>query len=182
VKQAGSAAFAALALVCADAYADTGVNDQTLSQSFQLRAVVSEGCILGSGTADTASFGTISFGQFGRLPTNVDRASNSEFGSIVIQCTPGIGLRIAIGPGVGTTTIAGGRYLTKGAERLRYQLYQDAGYQNVWGDGSNGGTAMSLVSPPGGLATVPVYARLFSTATMPSAGIYRDTVLVTVTY
>jgi spore coat protein U-like protein len=162
--------------------ADTGVNDQTLSQSFRLQAVVTSGCILGAGSTDVASFGTIGFGQFGRLDSNVDRVSSANSGSIVIQCTPGIPLSIAIGAGTGTTAIAGGRYLTKGSERLRYQLYQDANFQTVWGDSGNGGPPLSLNMPASGLSTLQVYARLFSTSVMPSAGIYRDTVLVTVTY
>nr|WP_276583968.1 spore coat U domain-containing protein [Pseudomonas sp. RIT-PI-AD] len=164
--------------------ADTGTNELSLAQSFQLRAAVVAGCLLGSGASDTTTFGTLSFGQFSSLPSDVSLSSTLGSGSIVMQCTPGLAVSIALNAGLNASgSIAGGRYLAKGSERLRYQLFQDAAYSTVWGDNSNGGTSMSLTFPAsGGTLAYPVYARLFAVATMPSAGLYSDTVTVTISY
>ncbi|MGG2398009.1 spore coat U domain-containing protein [Pseudomonas sp. SH1-B] len=165
--------------------ADTGVNDQIVSQSFQLRAEIVPGCLLGTGASDATSFGNMSFGQISNLPSNLDIVSTPGNGSIILQCSPGTAVSLSLNAGLNTggAGIGTGRYLARGTERLRYQLYQDAARSVVWGDDSNGGTRMSINFPGGGASqTYAVYARLFSVSPMPSAGIYTDTITVTVSY
>jgi spore coat protein U-like protein len=171
-----------LCLLSATGRADTGVNDTPITKAFVVKAAIANGCILGSGAADVTSYGNISFGQVSLLPSNVDVTSATGAGSILLQCTPGTSLTIGISAGLNATNISGGRFLIKGAETLRYQLYQDTG-TTIWGNGTNGGTVKSLTFPAG-TATVayPVFARLFAVTPMPSAGIYSDTVTVTITY
>jgi len=70
------------------AHGDTGVNDQIVSQSFQLRAEIVPGCLLGTGGSDATTFGNISFGQISTLPANLDTASTPGNGSIVLQSPP----------------------------------------------------------------------------------------------
>lgn len=163
--------------------ADTGTNELRVDRLFQVRAVVTQGCLLGSGASDLSSYGTISFGQISNLNSAVNRTSTPGGGSIVLQCTPGTRLTIGIGSGANAGSVSGGRFLTMGTERLRYQLYQDAAFSTVWGDGSNGAAALSTTFPAaGGTQSYPVYARLFNVTPMPSAGIYSDVVTVTISY
>ncbi|WP_233282042.1 Csu type fimbrial protein [Pseudomonas mangiferae] len=180
----GVAGAVLASLLAGRAMADTGTNELTVSQSFQLRAQVVSGCLLGTGASDVTTFGTLSFGQFASLPGDVNRVTTAGTGSIVLQCTPGMAVSIALNTGLNATaTVTAGRYLANGSERLRYQLYQDAAYNTVWGDATNGGTALSVTFPSSGVAqTYPVYARLFAVTPMPSAGLYSDTVTVTITY
>ncbi|MEK1940200.1 MAG: spore coat U domain-containing protein [Pseudomonas sp.] len=172
----------ALCLLSLFSRADTGTNEIPINKAFLVKAAIVNGCILGSGAADVTSYGSINFGQVSLLPSNVDVTSSNGAGSILLQCTPGTTLTIGLSAGLNTSNIAAGRFLIKGAETLRYQLYQDSG-TTIWGNGSNGGTVKSLTFPAGS-ATVayPVFARLFAVTPMPSAGIYSDTVTVTVTY
>lgn len=170
-------------LAVLDVLADTGTNELRVDRQFQVRAVITAGCLLGSGGSDVSSYGNINFGQISSLGSPVNRTSTPGSGSIVLQCTPGIPLTIGIGSGANTSSVAGGRFLAKGSERLRYQLYKDSAFSNVWGDGNNGATALSATFPSaGGTQSFPVYARLFSVTPMPSAGIYSDVVTVTVSY
>lgn len=163
--------------------ADTGTNELRVDRLFQVRAVVTQGCLLGSGASDLSSYGTISFGQISSLNSPVNRTSTPGSGSIVLQCTPGTPLTIGIGSGANTGSVSAGRFLAKGSERLRYQLYQDSTFSTVWGDGSNGAAPLSSTFPAaGGTQSYPVYARLFNVTPMPSAGIYSDVVTVTVSY
>ncbi|UXY53875.1 Csu type fimbrial protein [Pseudomonas tohonis] len=163
--------------------ADTGTNELQITQLFEIKAAVTAGCVLGSGSSDVTTYGSINFGQVSTLPSDVTRVSTVGNGSIQLQCTPGTALTIAINAGLNTASVSGGRYMIKGAETLRYQLYKDAGYSAVWGDGSNGATALSVnYSATSGTQSYPIYARLFAVGSMPSAGIYNDTVTVTVSY
>ncbi|WP_313517625.1 spore coat U domain-containing protein [Pseudomonas sp.] len=171
--------LAALTCLPLAARADTGSNELTLTSSFQLSASVQAGCVLGSGSADATSFGSIDFGQLAGLGADVKAASSVSGGSIQLQCTPGTDLTISLNNGA--NGVSGVRYMAKGSERLRYQLYQDASYSTVWGD-QNAGTPMSMTFPAGGTLSLPVYARLFATSPLPSAGLYSDVVTVTVTY
>jgi spore coat protein U-like protein len=161
-------------------WANTGVNDQSTTQSFQISAHVEPGCVLGSGATDTNSFGTINFGRLGQLATDLNVTSTSGSGSVVLQCTPDTPIAIAID--AGRNGRAGERHLAKGSESLRYQLYQDSAFSIVWGDNSGVGQVMSMSFPSTGAQTLPIYARLFRAAVLPSAGIYTDVVTVTVTY
>ncbi|MBX9334084.1 spore coat U domain-containing protein, partial [Serratia marcescens] len=67
------------------------------------------------------------------------------------------------------------------SETLVYQLYQDANYAVLWGDGGNGG-AVQTVSSTGSTQEIKIYASLMASSTLPTSGTYNDTVLVTVSY
>lgn len=162
------------------ALANTGTNEQSTSQSFQVSASVEPGCILGPGAADTTNFGTIDFGRLGQIAADIKVVSSSGNGSVVLQCTPDTPISIAIDSGLHGSGAS--RYLAKGNETLRYQLYQDEAFSVVWGDNRGAGVAMSITFPPSGAQTLPIYARLFRETALPSAGIYTDVVTVTVTY
>lgn len=171
-----------LLLAAAAAFADTGTNELSVVRpAFVVKAGIAAGCLLGAGSSDVTTYGNISFGQITTLPSNIDVTSAVGAGSIQLQCTPGTPLTIALGTGVNSSNISTGRFLAKGAETLRYQLYQDSG-TTIWGNGTNGTTVKSLTFPVGGTQTYSVFARLFAVTPMPSAGIYSDTVVVTVTY
>ncbi|MGY4531734.1 spore coat protein U-like protein [Pseudomonas sp. TE3786] len=169
-------------LPCASVVADTGLNELNVTKTFFVRAAIARGCLLGSGASDVTTYGNINFGQVASLSADVPVTSTVGAGSIQVQCTPGTSLTIGISTGAHTANVSGGRYLAKGSELLRYQLFQNSG-TTIWGDGSNGATAMSLTVPVGAATlTYPVYARLFAVTPMPSAGIYTDTVVVTVSF
>ncbi|PLR40497.1 spore coat protein U [Chimaeribacter coloradensis] len=164
--------------------ADTGVDDLSKSQVFTLSATLVNGCVLGSGSADVTTFGTLNFGNVPSLDTPVDVVSSQGSGSIVLKCTPGTPVTLALGNGNNVTgSISAGRRLIKAetGETLAYQLYQNAARTTVWGNGSNGGTTLVL-SATGAVQEYKIYARLLNTVTLPSAGTYSDSVLVTVTY
>lgn len=170
-------------LVWTAAQADSGLDELSVTQSFQLSATVIPGCLLGSGGSDSSSFGSLDFGQLGNLDSDMQLTSSLGAGSIVLQCTPGTALSIALDSGSYSSDVSAGRFLGKGSERLRYQIYQDAGNTTVWGDSGNGGMRMDISFPlSGGVQSYPLYARLFGVSPLPSAGIYSDTVTVTINY
>nr|WP_279432901.1 spore coat protein U domain-containing protein [Pseudomonas aeruginosa] len=139
------------------------------------------GCAFGTAISNNAyDLGTLSFGTLGNLASPVNVASSSGAGSIVLTCTPGMTVSVALDYGVNGGS-SNQRYLKRvsGNETLAYQLYQDAAYSQVWG---NGALARTIANFPASTQTYTVYARLFAVGSLPSAGNYRDTVTVTLSF
>lgn len=152
-----------------------------VSRSFQVQAVVANGCVFGTTMTSSASdLGTIDFGTVTDLASGRLAASSVGNGSIVLTCTPGMTVRIALGNGLNGSSTSD-RLLKRvgGTETLAYQLFQDAGYSIVWGAGTEAVTigAASTVSQ-----TYTVFARLLPRSDVPTAGEYRDTVVVELSY
>lgn len=161
--------------------ATSSVLAATVSDSFQVSAVIENGCTFGSKTdADDFHFGIIDFGEHSAINGNVDVASSNGAGSLSVTCTPGSTVAIALDYGINGGN-SSARYLINGAgnRTLAYQLYQDAGYSRMWGAGA---AAVSVTSFPASTETFTVYARLFPVSQPPPADTYTDTITVTLTY
>lgn len=113
----------------------------------------------------------IDFGTTGILAGNVDAE-----GKINVTCTQGSDYTIALDNGQnGNGPTA--RQMAKGAERISYGLYRDPGRSQPWGSGSSEANGKGSSNSQ----SWPVYGRVPPQAT-PSAGIYSDIVVVTVSY
>lgn len=152
----------------------------TTTDSFQVNATITSGCAFGTGeSSGTTDFGTLSFGTMSTISNNVNVASSSGSGSIVVTCTPGTAISIALDYGEHGGS-AGSRYMTNGSgSAIGYQLYQDAAHSNVWGTGS---LSFSVASFPTTPQTYTVYGRLSATEKLPASGTYVDNVTVTLAY
>lgn len=131
---------------------------------FTVNATVSANCVI--------SILNVDFGSTGALNTNRDAN-----GQVSVRCTPGAVYIVGLNGGLsGSPPTA--RLMTQGAETVTYGLYRDAARSQPWGD-----TPGSTVSGTGtgALQNLTVHGRVPPQAT-PSAGIYSDTVVVTVTY
>jgi spore coat protein U-like protein len=78
------------------------------------------------------------------------------------------------------------RTLLSGANSLNYNLYYDAGYTQVRGNGTGGsstGSASITLTPaqPTGQAQGTIYGRILASQDV-APGSYLDTIIVTVTY
>lgn len=165
-------------------YADTGVDNLSLSKPIAVNAKVFSGCSLGRGASDVSQFGTINFGTLSSLENNIDVVSTENLGSIIIKCNPNTHVNIALNSGSHVSgSINSGRKLKNAItnETLLYQLFQNSGFSTIWGNGSNGGSTLAITTN-GSVQEYPVYARLFSNSILPSAGTYSDTVTVTINY
>ena len=117
---------------------------------------------------------TVDFGSNGVLAGTIDGA-----GSLSVQCTNTTPYVVSLGLGTGTgVLLPTARKMTKGTETVTYGLYSDVNRAVAWGTGA--GQTVSGAGT-GNAASIPVYGRIPSQTT-PSAGVYNDTVVVTVTY
>ncbi|HXZ60884.1 MAG TPA: spore coat U domain-containing protein [Steroidobacteraceae bacterium] len=104
-------------------------------------------------------------------------------GTINIACTGVTGrntVTIDLSTGVSNSYLA--RTLTTGVSTLGYNLYFDAAYTQVWGNGTGGsiqGSATIRRRTPN--ASLPVYGAIAARQD-PAPGSYADTILVSVNY
>lgn len=79
----------------------SGTHAAVVQKTFKVSAQIAAGCALGAGDgSQTTDFGTLSFGTLSSLYSNVDVASTSGAGSIIVTCTPGTAISIALDYGV----------------------------------------------------------------------------------
>jgi spore coat protein U-like protein len=127
---------------------------------------------------------------------NITAAPNLDFGNydgsavlttsgdIKVRCSNGTPYSVKLSAGGGTYAQ---RLLAKGTDKLQYNLFTDAAYANVWGDGTSStvfntgtGSGLSLAQEK----THTVYGQLPNSTTNQDApvGAYADTITVTITY
>ena len=116
-------------------------------------------------------------------------AANTSTGSVTVVCQPVVASATQIYTlrmSTGSSANYAQRTMLAGANNLNYQLYSDAGYTQVWGNGSGASSTVSGSLPLSVLvpvsATHTVYGRLPAAQTQAGAGSYLDTITVTVTY
>jgi spore coat protein U-like protein len=141
------------------------------------------------GTAAAARAGTIAsctvsavgvaFGTY----TPLQAAPLDMNGTVNITCTGVTGRNtVTIDLSTGTSNNYVTRTLTTGPGTLNYNLYFDAAYTQVWGNGTGGsvqGTALIRRRAPN--VSLPVYGAVAARQD-PSPGVYGDTITVSVNY
>lgn len=122
----------------------------------------------------TVTNGTLAFGAYAPTGTgNVDQT-----GTFTVSCTKGTGATVGLGDG--NNFLSGARRMNNGSEFLTYELYQESGHTNVWGNA--GGALVTLASAPSNAAqTLTVYGRIPPGQDV-SVGNFGDSVQITVTY
>jgi spore coat protein U domain-containing protein, fimbrial subunit CupE1/2/3/6 len=127
--------------------------------------------------ACTISSTSVLFGAydvFGVSPT-------TSTGTITYQCN-NADKDVLISVSVGSSGSYVARTLVKGAERLNYNLYLDAAFSTVWGDGTGGTDTYFKHNPQNNRdVDVTVYGRILAQQDV-SAGAYADTIVITVNF
>ncbi len=116
-------------------------------------------------------------------------ATNTSTATVTVTCNPGVVsllMSYSIQLGTGGSGSFASRTLSNGAAGLAYQLYRDALYSQVWGDGVTGNTysvsdgyTLGVVLPV--THTYTAYGRIRANQNVP-VGAYSDTVTVFVSY
>lgn len=143
-------------------------NAATDTDTFDVTVTVIAACDISATDHDFGTYDALS-------PTPLDSTS-----TISVTCTSGASYSVALSAGTtGGGTIAD-RLMTDGVNTLDYNLYTNAGYGTVWGDGS-GASAEVAGTGSGASQDLTVYGRMPAGQGEP-AGDYSDTVTATITY
>ena len=108
--------------------------------------------------------------------------------TVGVRCSKGTGFTVTLSPGTTAGATFAQRLLSDGgANTLQYNLFSDAAYTNIWGDGtastdaySATGTGLSVA----GQFNRTVYGKLPNNSTNQDAqvGSYSDTIVASVVY
>lgn len=128
----------------------------------------------------TVSATGVSFGGYD--PASAAATANS--GTVTVVCSAilpeTVNYTITLSAGSGSFF---GRTLTFGGSTLNYKYYTNPTYSTVWGDGSDGSSTVSDGYFFSGTITrrYTVYGRI-PAGQWPPAGVYIDSITITVTY
>lgn len=142
-----------------------------------IAATLLPACEAGTTTSGNTSFGTMNFGNFAALSSVINATSAQLTGSIRVKCVSGLSYKILLdGGSSGVVTNRKMVNTTNSSANVLYNLYTNQPGGTIW-DNTTG------LSDTGNGADQwhTVYGRVPAQAT-PVAGIYLDTVNVTVSW
>lgn len=141
---------------------------QTATGDLSVQITITGGCVL-----DTVT--NINFGTHSILNDKIEGS-----GSISVLCTTGEPYFITLGAGIAPgATVNDRRMTSQSGDTIQYQLYQDAPRTKIWGVTQNVNAVAGTGT--GSAETIPIYG-LVPSQTTPRAGVYTDTVTVTLNY
>lgn len=128
--------------------------------------------------ACTISTTAVNFGTYNVFATSADDAT----GQITYRCTSPRPPLVTIQLDKGGAPSFNPRQMSRGSEKLNYNLYRDSTRSTIWGDGTGGTQAYSRTSPPlNSNINLPVYGRIPAGQDV-SAGAYSNTVTATISF
>lgn len=117
----------------------------------------------------------LTFGNYDIAGTAVSISS-----TVAVTCTGSSSYTVALGVGSGSGASFATRKMTYGAETLNYSIFTDAARTTVWGDGTSGSSTVAGTGTLG--ATTHTAYGTIPAAQSVNAGVYTDTVTVTLNY
>ena len=127
--------------------------------------------------ACTVSATAVAFGTYNVFAT----APADSTGTVIYRCGQG-DHHITITITRGSSATFTPRTLRNGAAQLQYNLFRDAAFTTIWGDGTGGTGTYFINNPPNNQDVVlTVYGRVPAEQDVP-VGAYTDSVVVTVEY
>ena len=162
-----------LLLIAAAGFAFSGTASAQATQNIDVTAVVPDFCIF-----DVATSGTTMAFDLSTVAT-----ATTDFGqttTLAWRCSNGFNTDITIGPG--GSGDQENREMAAGALTPAFNLYTEATYTNIWGDGT-GATVVANITGlgMGTVGNTTVFGRVLLTdAQAAEPGNYSDTVVVTI--
>lgn len=164
IRSAGAAVLAAAAAAASPAFAaDT-------SSTLEVSATVTANCVVSTTAV-----------AFGNVDVTTGQAAQAT-GALHVTCTSGTAWSAAADAGAGTGATVLSRKMADGANLLGYRLFTNAARTTIWGDGVEGATESLSGVGTGSSQTRTIYGEVQAGQTGLPAGVYGDTVQVTVTY
>ena len=135
--------------------------------TLNVKLTIESGCSVFSGNSDIS----LDFGTWTTLSQNIDESASFD-----VACSGDTGFTVGLDKGLGGGTTINDRKLTSGTNKIAYNLYTDASRGTVWDT-----QTFAKAAAPGNLTKVTIFGRVPTSATIPAAGTYLDTVKIILT-
>lgn len=151
----------------------------TAGAAMPVATVEAAGCLVCVCSVSTTP---LSFGTYNPASSSPATATATVSASCLSVSVP-MNASVDLALSAGTSGNAAARHMANGAARLNYNIYQDAGYATVWGNGANGGSsqAMSIANLLNWNVSKTAYGRI-PAGQYAKTGPYADSVVVTFTF
>lgn len=154
------------------------VQAATATGSLTVQATLVASCTVNTSSTGTTTNAVLNFGSISSFAGNVDASTSSTGGSKVgVLCSNGTAWTVAMNSGLNVSGTQ--RRMSGGSsEYVPYTLYSDSTRTTAIGINT---TALSGTGT-GALQSYDIYGRIPAGTTLASAGVYTDTVTLTLTY
>ena len=139
--------------------------------TLNVKLTIETGCSVFSNNTDIS----LDFGTWTTLSQNIDESASFD-----VACSGDTGFTVGLDKGLGGGATVNDRKLTSGTNKIAYNLYTDASRGTVW-DTKDIWPRHRRKSSTGALTKVTIFGRVPKSAAIPVAGIYLDTVKITLT-
>jgi len=119
---------------------------------------------------------SLNFGTYDPITSLTDK---TVLGDIQINCNGAVAVTIRLAVGQGTFS---SRTMSSSGHTVKYNVYADAGYTQVWGDGTSGTVTVPFTFSASGTQTIAVYGKIPKGQTSSIPGTYTATPQVTVSW
>jgi spore coat protein U-like protein len=159
----------------------TSVAKAADTATFAVSAQIVPGCtLIGSQQTSGINFGTLNFGSHAATTSGQVGAFVTGGSALQLDCTPGIQLNVSIDGGLHASNSGTQRNLVRnsGTGAIVYSLYTTPAATTAIPVGQS----VAVTVPSSGVIDLPIYGRATLPGTGLSAGVYTDTLQVTLTW
>ena len=135
--------------------------------NLNVKLTIESGCSVFSNNTDIS----LDFGTWTTLSQNIDESASFD-----VACSGDTGFTVGLDKGLGGGATVNDRKLTSGTNKIAYNLYTDASRGTVWDT-----QTFAKAAAPGNLTKVTIFGRVPTSAAIPAAGTYLDTVKIILT-
>lgn len=142
-------------------------------KAFSLATLLASGSAIGASCSITTvpTLGFPNYDVFNLAATTTSQTAK-------FHCNNDVSLTIGIGKSTTSNSIANRQMSAGGANRLNYNIYKNAGFSQLWGDGTAGTTGL-IVGTSNKNANVPIFGKIDPGQDV-VVGNYSDTVVLSV--
>ena len=149
--------------------------------TFAVSAQIVPGCaLIGSQQTSGINFGTLNFGSYPATQSGPVGASVTGGSALQLDCTPGVQLNVSVNGGLHASNGGTQRNVVRngGTNAVVYSLYTSAAATTAIPVGQS----VSVTAPSSGVVNLPIYGIATLPGTGLVAGVYTDTLQVTLSW
>ncbi|UGX89031.1 Csu type fimbrial protein [Phyllobacterium meliloti] len=153
----------------------------TTAGNLDVQITISNDCSVSNVDSAKAGNAMLNFGEKATLEKLIEANTSTNVSAVQITCSKGTTYNIGLGKGLyydkGSRRMAGG-----GGAYIPYDLYRSASDTIPWGTDKSKDTLAVTTTTDDETQPITIYGKVPTMATKPAAGLYKDTVAISVVF